>query len=592
VSIRFTLPSVGTMPGPDAVRARGDGATAHPGNDGRTPQPRPDFAVLVQHEATILAAAAPAGPRLAPATKRDRLELAPYTPPLPVPDGSPPTPPAPAKAGVVALLFVDPRVPPSAEAQAGHGAAATPAPGSLAAAPVPEIPVPSPSVKRSPACPALIPPPLPPPKAAAAKNPSPPTPGSGAVDGLAAASLGMLASNAPARSIEGAVQPSDAGLQPRPARPTQPDESVQAAPQPLPAPEPTTQSAPQPPPAVDETTPAALQEAPAADSTTQAAPPPSPTAGLTSQSAPRNAPIAAPTRDASLQGRPPGDAKQAPTQQAQPVEQVRDVASPKVQNASPPRVGTEAHTSPPSVGGPARAAQPSTETPRPERPVARPDGTTRKEPSRASLPTDIASKAAGAADDSSSPSANGMTTPVRRPDASSAGVPADVAAVAPAQDVNDLTLVSRMPAGQSPAGSSDQPEGSATTSAVNQAVMSQAARGEMDHPELGRVQVVAHSRDGQVDVLVTAQHAEAAAFLAPRAEAMAVDARHANVAVAHVSVESLDGSRENAPSTSQQAGAGGKQGNQAGREQHGEALPEEAADPPVPPGTKRVQIVL
>jgi hypothetical protein len=125
---------------------------------------------------------------------------------------------------------------------------------------------------------------------------------------------------------------------------------------------------------------------------------------------------------------------------------------------------------------------------------------------------------------------------------------------------------------------------------MNQAVLRQVAHGEVDHPELGRVQVVAQSRDGQVDVRLTVQRPETATILAPHADAIAADARHANIPVKQVTVDRHDGATG---STSQHTDTAGKQGGRSERDRDGEP-PADAgeAPPPVEVSSRRVQFVL
>jgi len=122
-------------------------------------------------------------------------------------------------------------------------------------------------------------------------------------------------------------------------------------------------------------------------------------------------------------------------------------------------------------------------------------------------------------------------------------------------------------------------------SAQNLLVMRNAAQGELDHPELGRVAVSAQLRGGEVDVRVTASRPETALFLAPRADAMTADARAANVPVARVEIGDPGGSGASLPGDLR----GGSRGD-ANDPRHPESGA--AATPVAPRAPKRVRIVL
>jgi hypothetical protein len=120
-------------------------------------------------------------------------------------------------------------------------------------------------------------------------------------------------------------------------------------------------------------------------------------------------------------------------------------------------------------------------------------------------------------------------------------------------------------------------------SAMNKVVILNAAHGALDHPELGHIDVRAHSKDGEVDVRVTSQRAETASFLAPRVEAMSAAA---NVPAARIEIGTRGG-----PST----GSFDASGNGGGQKSDDRAPTESdddtsAAILPTAPG--RVRIVL
>ncbi len=150
----------------------------------------------------------------------------------------------------------------------------------------------------------------------------------------------------------------------------------------------------------------------------------------------------------------------------------------------------------------------------------------------------------------------------------------------------NLTTVNAMSsaqnAGQGPSRSADI---AGVRSAQNQLVMRQVATGELVHPELGRVQVSAHMRDGEVDVRVVAQRSETASFLTPRIDAMVADARSANVPVSRVDIESHAGTSQQPPTSSGNGGGHGARNPKNSHDDDGTSYVEA-------PATKRVRIVL
>jgi hypothetical protein len=151
---------------------------------------------------------------------------------------------------------------------------------------------------------------------------------------------------------------------------------------------------------------------------------------------------------------------------------------------------------------------------------------------------------------------------------------------------NGLAPVSALPVdgGPSLSGGRDATE-SAAQSAVNQAVLRHAAYGEVLHPELGRVEVSARLRDGEVDLRITTQHAGATNALIGRADALVSDVRSANVQVGRLDIDSRrrDGSAQDTGSSGENMDRGGH----PSREQ------QETRDEPVHPApVRRVRIVL
>jgi hypothetical protein len=118
-----------------------------------------------------------------------------------------------------------------------------------------------------------------------------------------------------------------------------------------------------------------------------------------------------------------------------------------------------------------------------------------------------------------SPAADGASAPTRPrqgsasvpPQAAAPVDPTSTAAMLPAlgmsSTVKDMAPV-KSPASEQPSRDDLDAAVSPAASASNQAVLRQVARGEVDHPELGRVGVVAASRDGKVDVVVTSAQRE------------------------------------------------------------------------------------
>jgi hypothetical protein len=120
-------------------------------------------------------------------------------------------------------------------------------------------------------------------------------------------------------------------------------------------------------------------------------------------------------------------------------------------------------------------------------------------------------------------------------------------------------------------------------SMLNQAVMMHAAHGELDHPELGPIQVTARLRDGEVDVHLTAHRLETVAILVPRIDAIAAAA---NVPAARVEV----GTRGEPEFAHADASADG--GSTSDGRSPGEPGPDNPDASPMPAGPRRVRIVL
>jgi hypothetical protein len=87
------------------------------------------------------------------------------------------------------------------------------------------------------------------------------------------------------------------------------------------------------------------------------------------------------------------------------------------------------------------------------------------------------------------------------------------------------------------------PDATATSSAENQLVINSVARGVIELPELGRVQVSARTKDGEVSVRIVADHPETTAILQPQTSAMAAEARVAGGHAVRVDVESRGDAR-------------------------------------------------
>jgi hypothetical protein len=150
-----------------------------------------------------------------------------------------------------------------------------------------------------------------------------------------------------------------------------------------------------------------------------------------------------------------------------------------------------------------------------------------------------------------------------------------------------LTPVNPMSPGVKAADASNDGETvSVVQSAQNQRVIRDAAHGEVEHPELGRVTVSARLREGEVDVRVTAQRSETAMFLMPRVDAMTADVRAAHVPVGRVDVDGGGGSLPQ-PSTASGDGSGGSARDHARPEERDGEGQVVVAPPP-----KRVRIVL
>jgi hypothetical protein len=141
----------------------------------------------------------------------------------------------------------------------------------------------------------------------------------------------------------------------------------------------------------------------------------------------------------------------------------------------------------------------------------------------------------------------------------------------------------------------------AVLSAANQLVMRRAAHGELDHPELGRVDVSAHLRDGQLDVRIVAQRTETATILASHARAIAADIHTADAPNARIDIQSRGGAATSHHSgASHQSGTSGSGNHSSNAESptrphdtDTDTDPDADADADaVTPAPRRVRIVL
>ncbi len=160
------------------------------------------------------------------------------------------------------------------------------------------------------------------------------------------------------------------------------------------------------------------------------------------------------------------------------------------------------------------------------------------------------------------------------------------ALAAPCADVSGKILTTANAPALDPGPAAPPPRSEAQThaeSVLNQAVMVHAAHGELDHPELGPIQVTARLRDGEVDVRVTAHRLETVAILVPRIDAMAAAA---NVPAARIEV----GTRGEPAFAHADAPANGG-GTSDGRSP-GEPDRDDPDGSSMPAGPRRVRIVL
>ena len=151
-----------------------------------------------------------------------------------------------------------------------------------------------------------------------------------------------------------------------------------------------------------------------------------------------------------------------------------------------------------------------------------------------------------------------------------------------------LTGVSRMATDHTEAGVTPRPGAAAeaATSAQNQSVLRHVAQGEIDHPELGHVEVTARTRDGEIDVRVIAQRADTTAILGPHAGAIAGEVRAARGEVGRIDIGTGSGA------TSQSSTPSGGSGDRPSNRRPGHEASEDEMDiaAQVEPG--RVRIVL
>jgi hypothetical protein len=174
--------------------------------------------------------------------------------------------------------------------------------------------------------------------------------------------------------------------------------------------------------------------------------------------------------------------------------------------------------------------------------------------------------------------------------------PTHLASPALAAGDNALTAVSRMSVDDVSARTAQDDLVPATVlSAANQLVMRRAAHGEMDHPELGRVDVSAHLRDGQLDVRIVAQRAETATILAPHARAIAADIHTADAPTARVDIQSRGGaatSHHSGGSHHSAASGSGSHSSNAEQPTRPHDSDSDSESDSVTPAPRRVRIVL
>ena len=130
-------------------------------------------------------------------------------------------------------------------------------------------------------------------------------------------------------------------------------------------------------------------------------------------------------------------------------------------------------------------------------------------------------------------------------------------------------------------------------SVANHAVLRAPATGQIDVPELGRVEVRAHAVGGGVDVAVSADQADTRATLRGHLGAMTADLREADVPVARVSVERGDATASHGQAAQSSARDRGTHTQDSPRDQSPrDTRQDEEPTNPVLVAPRRVRIVL
>ena len=316
-------------------------------------------------------------------------------------------------------------------------------------------------------------------------------------------------------------------------------------------------------------------------------------AGSTSSASEPLAPAASPALDVEVKAvvvpairsgaALPLDVGKAPPASAASAARPAVHAAGRAESAGAPPIG--ARNSESSSKDPARRDDAETRTPRASdstqssasrgvSPAPRAEATAKAKPNeeRSSDATaNGASAAKGSADDSQLPdddagSAQLGTTAV---DMTTASTPAL------RTDANPLTPVSPPTAAAVAAAPGRAPTIAAVVSAANHAVIQRVATGNLDVPELGRVEVRAAAVSGHVDIDVSSERAETHAILHSSAGALASDLRQAEVPVRQLRFHDTDAgsaspqAREQQRSPQDDRPRAGHEGHDADREEAG-----------------------
>jgi len=139
-----------------------------------------------------------------------------------------------------------------------------------------------------------------------------------------------------------------------------------------------------------------------------------------------------------------------------------------------------------------------------------------------------------------------------------AGAPATPSAQGSAKPLAVVTEPSALPVDGALAGARLR---DALASVANHAVLRNAASGEIDVPELGRVAVRAHTVGGAVDVDITADRPDARAALRLHSGAITNDLREADVRVSRLTIEASHGGPTDATASDGSSGASSRRNN-------------------------------